>query len=45
MLSIWSGPYFVMWELVNPLPFDKILDWSKLKKIAGDILKGMQNEK
>ena len=23
----------------NPLPDDKILDWSKLKKIADDILK------
>ena len=25
--------------LVNPLPDDKILDWSKLKQIANDILK------
>ena len=24
---------------VNPLPDDKILDWSKLKQIADDILK------
>ena len=23
----------------NPIPDDKILDWSKLKQIAGDILK------
>ena len=23
--------------LLNPLPDDKILDWSKLKQIAGDI--------
>ena len=28
----------VKWEL-NPLPDDKILDWSKLKQIADDILK------
>ena len=28
-----------------PLPDDKILDWSKLKQIADDILKGIQNEK
>ena len=26
-------------ELVNPLSEDKILDWSKLKQIADDILK------
>ena len=25
--------------LLNPLPDDKILDWSKLKQIADDILK------
>ena len=24
---------------INPLPYDKILDWSKLKQIADDILK------
>ena len=24
---------------INPLPDDKILDWSKLKQIADDILK------
>ena len=28
-----DDPYF------NPLPDDKILDWSKLKQIANDILK------
>ena len=26
-------------ELINPLPDDKILDWSKLKQIAGNTLK------
>ena len=26
---------------VNPLPDDKILDWSKLKQIANDILKSI----
>ena len=30
---------------LNPLPDDKILDWSKLKQIADDILKCIQNEK
>ena len=31
--------------LLNPLPDDNILDWSKLKQIADDILKCIQNEK
>ena len=26
---------------LNPLPDDKTLDWSKLKQIADDILKGI----
>ena len=30
---------------VNPLPGEKILDWSKLKQIADNILKCTQNEK
>ena len=30
---------------LNPLPDNKILDWSKLKQIADIILKGIQNEK
>ena len=29
----------ILHRLVNPLPDDKILDWSKLKQIADDILK------
>ena len=32
-------------SLFNPLPDDKILDWSKLKQIADDILQCIQNEK
>ena len=32
-------------ERLNPLPDDKILDWSKLKQIADDILKCIQYEK
>ena len=32
-------------ESFNPLPDDKILDWSKLKQIADDILKCIWNEK
>ena len=30
---------FYSWAKINPLPDDKILDWSKLKQIADDILK------
>ena len=26
-------------RMINPLPDDKILDWSKMKQIAGNILK------
>ena len=33
------------WEWVNPFPNDKILDWSKLKQIADDIFKCIENEK
>ena len=29
----------------NPLPDEKILDWSKLKEIADDILKCIESEK
>ena len=29
----------------NPLPDDKISDWSKFKEIADDILKCIKNEK
>ena len=29
----------------NPLPDEKILDWSKLKQIADDILKCIESEK
>ena len=32
-------------EMLNPLPDDKILDWSKLKQIADYISKYIQNEK
>ena len=31
--------------ILNPLPDDKILEWSKLKQIADDILKCISNEK
>ena len=31
--------------VISPLPDDKILDWSKLKQIADDILKCIWNEK
>ena len=32
-------------SLINPYPDDKILDWPKLKHIADNILKNIQNEK
>ena len=32
-------------EWINQLPDDKILDWSKLKQIADNILKCIPNEK
>ena len=34
MISIWSGPNFVVWEWVNPLPNNKILDITKVKGFA-----------
>ena len=36
-----SLPY--LFHLFNPLPDDEILDWSKLKQIADDILKGRKH--
>ena len=30
-LSVWRSLKFVVWERFNPLPDNKILDWSKLK--------------
>ena len=30
---------------INPLPDNKILDWSKLKQTADDIIQRIQNEK
>ena len=32
-------------NLINPLPDNKILDWSKLKQMADDILKCILNWK
>ena len=29
--------YIMVYEIINPLPDDKILDWSKLKQIADNI--------
>ena len=29
----------LIWVHINPLPDDKILDWSKLKQLPDDILK------
>ena len=36
---------FVTNPIINSLPDDKILHWSKLEQIADDILKCIQNEK
>ena len=35
----------VVWEWVNPLPHNKFLDWSKLKQIADNFLKCIENGK
>ena len=35
--------FFFFFDVFNPLPDDKILDWSKLKQIADNILK-MKNK-
>ena len=35
--------HIIMEGVLDPLPDDKILDWSKLKQIA-DILKRIENE-
>ena len=37
--------YSVNMDPFNPLPDNKILDWSKLKQSADDILKCILNEK
>ena len=42
---ILSVDVLVLYLLFNPLPVDKILDWSQLKQIADDILKCIWNEK
>ena len=36
---------FVVWLRVNPLPDDKILDWSKLKQSADDNFKFDENSR
>ena len=35
-LSIWKSLKFVVWERVNSLPNDKLLDWSDFKDFADD---------
>ena len=42
-LNIVLHSHIIMEGVLNPLPDDKILDWSKLKQIA-DILKRIENE-
>ena len=39
------GYAFICVQDLNPLPNEKILDRSKLKQIADNILKGIENEK
>ena len=43
VISIFSFFHKVLY--LNPLPDEKILDWSKLKDIADDILKCIESEK
>ena len=45
MPSKTSPKYEYINQHFNPLPENKILDWSKLKQIADDILKCIFNEK
>ena len=45
ILQVSKSLKFVLSEKINSLPDNKILDWSKLKQIANDILKCIQNEK
>ena len=40
-LSFWKSQKIVVRERVNPLPDDNILDWSKLKQNADNILKSI----
>ena len=40
-----SAGFKIKQILINSLLDDKILDWSKLKQIADDILKSILNEK
>ena len=35
---VWNDFCILMMMMINPLPDDKILDWSKLKQIAADIV-------
>ena len=45
-MRVRSGPFLYFHApFFNPLPADKILDWSKLKQIADDISKCIKNEK
>ena len=44
-----KGLKIVVWKklllTLYPLPDEKILDWSKLKEVADDILKCIESEK
>ena len=41
-ISFFLTPFII--TVFNSLPDDKILDWSKLKQIADNILKSISNE-
>ena len=45
VFSIPFGKLSTFLIILDPLPNDKILDWSKLKQNADNILKCIQNEK
>ena len=45
MICTYQRQILSFWATFNPLPDDKISDWSKLKQIADDILKCIKNGK
>ena len=44
-LCVWKSLEFVIWERVNLLPDDKILDWSKFKQFANNNFKFNDNSR
>ena len=44
-MHLLHASYQASHHIINPVPDDKILDWSKLKQIADDIFECIYNEK